>query len=141
MKASEAQIKALHTVLHKKGLLEHKAEMIGALTGGRTTSSKELNYDEAHALLQDLNKDNVSEDQGKRMRNNIIAMAHELNWITSNQVINAAGKMEVKKDYSRLDNWMQKSSYLKKKLWDYSYNELPKLVTQFKNVYISYLKK
>ncbi len=141
MKASDAQIKALHAVLHKKGLLHHKAEMIGALTNGRTTSSKELNFDEAHALLEDLNKDRVSEDQGKRMRNNIIAMAHELQWISTSQAIDKNGKMGIVKDYSRLDNWMLKSSYLKKKLWDYEYDELPKLVTQFKNVYFSYLKK
>jgi hypothetical protein len=141
MNASDAQIKALHAALHSKGLLPDKSEMIGALTAGRTTSSKQLTFAEAHALLADLNKGTVSPDQGKRMRNNIVAMAHELGWITATQHIDTTGKQVLVKDYNRLDNWMLKSSYLKKKLFDYTYEELPKLVTQFKAVYQSYIKR
>jgi hypothetical protein len=115
--------------------------MIGALTQGRTTSSTALTFAEAHALLADLNKTRVSTDEHKRMRNSIIAMAHELRWITPTQHVNAQGKIEIKNDYARLDAWMQKSSYLHKKLFNYTYEELPKLVTQFKSVYLSYIKK
>jgi hypothetical protein len=132
MQSTKQQVIAINTALHYKNLMGHKAEIIDAVTNGRTSSSKELTYDEAYALLQDLNKDNVTADEGKRMRNNIIAMAHEIGWIK---------KKNGKNDYRKLDTWMKESSYLKKKLYDYSYKELPTLVTVFKKIYLSALNK
>lgn len=140
MEATKQQIIAINTALHVKNLMGHKAEIVDAVTNGRTSSSKELTFDEAHALLQDLNKGYVKPDEGKKMRGNIIAMAHEMNWIKRTKVVQG-NRIIVKDDYSSLDAWMLKFSYLKKNLFDYSYAELPKLVTQFKNVYLSQLKK
>ena len=141
MNASKQQIIAINTALHKKGLMHRKAEIIAGVTEGRTSSSGKLYFNEAQLLLASFNQPTVSDEHGKRMRNNIIAMAHELNWITPSNQVQPGGSIKVVNDYTRLDNWMLKSSYLKKKLFDYTYNELPKLVTQFKNVYLSYIKK
>lgn len=140
--ATPQQKKAINTILHKRGLMAYKAEMIGGLTNGRTEHSSELTFAEAAALITSLNQDKAAAqtDDGKKMRGSIIAMAHELGWIKETTVVTAAG-IKPKKDYTSLDNWMLHFSYLKKKLFDYTYAELPKLVTQFKQVYQSFLKK
>jgi hypothetical protein len=130
--ATKQQVIAINTAIHHKNLMGYKAEMVEAITAGRTSSSKELTFDEARALLTSLNAAAKPVDEGKKMRANIIAMAHEMHWIK---------KTNGKDDYSHLDGWMLKYSYLKKKLYSYTYKELPTLVTQFKNVYLSHLKK
>jgi hypothetical protein len=138
--ATPQQITALHAALHAKNLLGKKAEIVEAVTHGRTSSSKLLTTDEAHALIADLNKNYVKADEGKKMRGSIIAMAHDMGMIpTINIVVNDS--IIPKKDYSHLDAWMHRYSYLKKKLFDYTYAELPTLVTQFKKVYEAHLKK
>lgn len=140
MSITKQQIIALNTALHRKNLMHRKAEIVEAITQGRATSSKDLTFEEAHALLLDLNKaDKEKVDHGKKMRGNIIAMAHEIGFIKEQTVVSEKGMVK-KNDYSHLDNWMLKFSYLKKKLFDYKYEELPTLVTQFKNVYSSTLK-
>ena len=132
MQITKQQITALHAALHGKNLLGKKAEIVEAVTNGRTSSSKELTAAEAYALLADLNKKTVVPDPGKKMRGNIIAMAHEIGMIK---------KVNGRDDYSRLDAWMLNNSYLKKKLFAYTYKELPTLVTVFKKVYLSALNK
>lgn len=77
------------------------------------------------------------DDKKKRadkMRKKIISMAHECGWHT---LIN--GKWII--DMNRLNAWMLKSSYLHKRLDEYNYKELPLLVTQFEQVYKSFLNK
>jgi len=44
-------------------------------------------------------------------------------------------------DMKRVDGWCVSFSYLKKKLDNYTYEELPKLVSQFELVYTDYLNK
>ena len=138
-KATPQQLQAIHAVLHAQGLLHQKANIISGLTLGRTESSKELTHAEASFLLADLNKNKVSKDDGKKMRNKILAMAHELGWVGTKQVVTPTGLKTVN-DYSNVDAWMLQRSYLHKKLFDYTYSELPKLVTQFEAVYNSQLK-
>ncbi|MBL0144911.1 MAG: hypothetical protein IPP48_03285 [Chitinophagaceae bacterium] len=113
-KATPQQLQAIHAVLHAQGLLHQKANIISGLTLGRTESSKELTYAEASFLLADLNKHNVKKDDGLKMRNKITAMAHEMGWIGTKQVVGPGGAIKTVKDYSNLDAWMQQRSYLHK---------------------------
>jgi hypothetical protein len=138
------QIKAIQTAIRAKGLLDEKESLVQQYTTGRTGSVGAMYFNEAHQLLQLLNgptRQAATSNPGQKMINSIIAMAREMGMITKQQVINEAGLLEFKSDYTRFNEWLITKSTGKKKLNDYTYEELPKLVTQFKNIYISWLKK
>lgn len=133
---SKEKIKAVNACLAAKGLMEDKKELIRQFTLGRTDRSSELTMEEANELLAMMNKNILPSPEQLRadkMARNIIAMARELGWVKR--------KSDGTSDYAVLDNWMLNKSYLQKKLNRYSYEELPKLVSQFKAVYEYYLKK
>lgn len=141
MEATKEQIKAINTILSKKGLMDQKANIIGGATHGRTEHSSELLHDEAHGLLIALNKITTTPKPSKKMFGKMVAIAHEMGWITEQTVVTASG-MQKKNNYNDLNNWVLKYGYLKKKLNDYTYAEFPKLLTQFEmGPYKSFLKK
>ena len=76
--------------------------------------------------------------KGDKMRKRLLSMCYQLGspWSNYDGMLD---KMMINK--SHLNNWMLKSSYLHKSLNDYTYAELPKLITQFENLFKSYLKK
>ena len=63
-----AQIKALHAMLNKYGLLEYKHEYIRDITNGRTESAKELTQEEAGFFFTWFNKnvDTSVEDERRK---------------------------------------------------------------------------
>lgn len=138
---NHAQNKMLHGLLNKTGLMADKANIINGITKGRTESSKELSFDEARLMITWL-KTQASPrpspkgegDAANRMRRKIISMAHEMGW---HNLVN--GKWQI--DMRSLNNWCLQHSYLKKELNKYATTELPKLVSQFEQVYKSFLKK
>lgn len=141
MNATSKQLQYIHAALHRKGLLQHKAEMVSSYTNGRSESSKDMTMEEANEMLQALNGHQPDEEKKDKMIKHLIAMAHEIGWITEQAVVNGQGEVGKKKDYSRLHAWVEKYGYLKKKLNQYKFHELPTLVTAFKNVYQGWLKK
>lgn len=135
MYISKDQNRILHMLLTQTGMMHNKAILVNCASNGRTESSRSLTVDEAQYLISYLRSlPNKEADQANRMRRKIISMAHEMGWHV------LVGDRWVA-DLTRINNWMMKSSYLKKRLNDYKYNELPKLVTQFEAVYKSFLKK
>lgn len=136
--ATPAQLSAFHCLLHKLALMPQKATMVGGATQGRTESSKELYIHEARDLILQLNAMLEEQDgtalRAKKMRGKIMSYAHEMKWTKTNP----QGRTVA--DGMRIDVWMLKFSYCKKKLNAYKYAELPKLVTQFHNVYKAFLK-
>lgn len=131
MKITYNQNKILHALLNKTGLTEFKRELVYSYSNNRTESSKELLIDEATALINYLKKQNPETVQAEKMRRKIIAMAHKMRWETEE------GKVNMKS----VNNWCINKSYLKKPLMEYSLQELPKLVSQFENVYKSITAK
>ncbi len=136
---TKPQIQAINVCLTKIGNQRgekysagEKAELMLRYSKGRTDTTTGLYITEARQLLTDLNKllNNNTPPPGEKMRKNIIAMAHEMKWQLPN------GKI----DMQRVNGWCAKFGYLHKKLNEYTADELPQLVTQFKNVYKSYLK-
>ena len=123
------QLRAIHALLGEHGLRDEKESIVEAFTGGRTTHSSKMSGKEAAALIGHLKSLNPVNNRADKMRNKILSMAHEMQW-----------EKEGKVDMEHLNNWCLSKSYLKKKLDDYEYNELPKLVTQFEQVYKSHLK-
>lgn len=138
--ATPAQIKAVNSILAKRGLMEDKAEIIRLATLDRTTHSSELYFDEAKNLLSNL-IDGKGYQPKNKMINKIFAMAHEMGWITKKTVVGDDGKMVEKKDYSHVYNWIKKYGFGKKDLKLYECREIPKLLTQFEQgPYRDYLK-
>jgi hypothetical protein len=140
MSITNPQKTIIATICHKLGFnKEAKAEMIMGFTQGRETSSTGLTFAEANSLIKALNLANAlnelngeSESQ-RKMTGKIFYYAHEMGWVKTN----TAGQRVA--DGERVNEWMIKSSYLKKKLSAYTLAELPKLVSQFAQVYKYYL--
>jgi hypothetical protein len=89
---------------------------------------------EAAALIGHLKSLDNEEKGSTKMRNKIISMAYEMNWTKASK----DGALGI--DMDHVNNWCKSYGYLKKKLDNYTYKELPQLVSQFEGVYKSYLK-
>lgn len=140
MQATKQQIKAINAFLAKNGLMEEKPAIISNATNGRTTHSTELTLQEAKQVLAGLLKPK-EKDNGPMIRK-LFAMAHNLHWITETNEVQPDGSIIPVKGYARVLAWVEKYGYLGKPLNDYSYDELPKLVTQFElGPYKDYYKK
>ncbi len=128
--ATPEQIKAISTLLSKNNLNDEKDSIVSAFSGGRTKSRKELKFNEAAALIGHFKSLDLTDKRSDKMRNKILSMAHEVNWTIKGYV-----------DMDRINNWCIKFGHAHKKLDFYTYEELPKLVTQFEEVYREYLSK
>jgi hypothetical protein len=143
---TKSQIAAMHVLLHKHKLQDDKRDIIRQISKGRTESTLELTFTEAQTWINAMNKgesfnSKKEEDPRQRMINSIIAMAREMGTVRRKKVVDAAGKIQEKSDYSDFNKWMVEHSYMKKDLNKYTYEELPKLVSQFKQVYRSWLNR
>ena len=138
------QIKAVRATLHRFSLLDEKETIIEAFTNGRTTRISEMTMEEARELLLSFNRAPEArnrDDKGPMIRK-LFAMAHEMGWIKEVSAVGENGKLETKKDYSSVYNWVTKFGYLGKDLRKYTYKELPKLLSQFEfHIYKPYLEK
>lgn len=124
----------LRTIISKRGMSEaEKEDMILSTTEGRTASIRELKTTEAIALIAGLNgrpETNYDSDKKKRMKRQILAICHEMNWEHPD------GKVDMK----RVNGYCETRGYLKKKFDDYTERELPILVAQFKRMHNNYLR-
>jgi len=64
-----------------------------------------------------------------------------MGWYTSPPALSSGEGAKRKLDMRRVNNWCLKYGYLHKLLDEYTYEELPKLVTQFEEVYKDMLRK
>ncbi len=114
-----------------------KANLVEGLTKGRTDKSSELNNVEANELIRYLRsqlppmRHDGQKVKADKMRKKIISYAWQMNWVLDT--------MPVKVNMDRVNAWAIKYGYLHKALNEYTYQELPKLVSQFENLYNSYL--
>lgn len=109
-----------------------KAGIVMEFSGGRVSSTKELNGEEADSLIQYLQKKitvpvKFVPKSGERQRRHIIAMFHEMGYQQDN------GKI----DMEAVNAWCVQHGYLHKILNSYAEDELPLLVTQCKR-YLEY---
>lgn len=126
----------LNGLLNATGLLPQKEALVLSVTKERSSSRKDLTDSEAIELINWLKIQPQPTDDSDKMRKKIISMAHECGWHNFD-----VSKGRWKIDMKRVNNWCVNYSYLKKELNKYSYEELPKLVTQFSKVYRSFLEK
>lgn len=129
------QISRIHGLLTKIGMKDdkqYKANLVKQYTNNRATSTTALSYQEATAMIKDLERmapQTQEEIASDVMRKKMLAIAYEMGIVTD----------KGKADVGRVDNWCKTHGYLHKGLNEYSYEELPKLVTQYEQVYKSYL--
>lgn len=144
------QNKMIHALLAQTNLTRQKANIVAGISQGRTESSKDLTDTEAQAMITYL-KENIPppvldglDIKADKMRKKIISYAWQMNWTIKINALELAklpsSALPYKCDMNRLNAWCEKYGYLHKKLNDYSYQELPKLLTQFENMYNDYLK-
>jgi hypothetical protein len=119
---SKPQLITVNTLLSKLGLQARKTDIITGFTGGRSSSSRDMSFNEASALIQHLKGLDPQERKAEVMRRKIISMAHEMGW-------HLPGGNKI--DMRRVDAWCLKYGYRHKKLDGYQYKDLPLLVTQF----------
>lgn len=140
---SKNQIAAIYTALRSRGLYEQKNELVLQFSDGRTESVSCLTFSEAQQLIKSLNTERKPTPQpNDKMIRSIIAMAREMGIITRRQYAEPDGSMKEKSDYSAFNKWLLESSCVKKSnLNKCSYEELNKLVSQYKAIYMDWLKK
>ena len=132
---SPNKLKAINTLISRYGIdKETKAMMVEGISLGRCSSSKELTDEEGVLLLQHLKDNDPHRKAIEKMKGKMFYYCHEMGWTKTN----STGRKVV--DMQRLDDWCKSRSYLKKKLDWYNYKELPKLVTQFEQVYSSFIE-
>lgn len=105
---------------------DERHDMIGSFTNNRTRSTKGMTDDELKKLADSLQMQYDKTPEGTScnlMRSKIMAHFHHIKWEKGNGL-----------DYVRIKSWMLKYSYLKKPLNQYSYAELPKLVSQVEKI-------
>lgn len=118
---SKQQIKILHTLLSRTGQMQYKREIINDFSGGRTTSSKELSYDEAKYLIGQLN----GLDPYQKMRKKVFALAYEMGMIYGDT------PEDIKMNAAKIDLFLKSRGTVKKPLIELNLTELNKVVNQF----------
>lgn len=122
--------KQLHLLLNQLKLNEQKKSLVFSFTNGRTESSRAMHHEESLQLIAWLRSQSKDTDSNNRQRRLIIHYAHQMGWELE----------DGKADMERINAWCIKFGMFKKPLNDHDASELPKLVTQFEKVYLSFLK-
>lgn len=139
--ANKKKIQTFNAILHTKGLMADKANIVAAATNDRTSHSSQLFEHEVDELIASFSQLKTNKPS-KQMMGKMFAIAHEMGWVTKNFKANAAGALVEVNNYSRLYGWVLKFGYLKKSLNLYTHAEFPKLLTQFEmGVYQQFLKQ
>ena len=138
MEKTTQQLKAIFTACKELGVDDDgRSELVIGITDGRSSSCKDLTFQEAKQLIEHLNKLlnrpkptlNERARQADNMRKKILGFFHEMNY-----------RIKGKIDMEKVEETILKKGYLKKPLNAYTYNELPKLVTQMQAIRNSYIK-
>lgn len=125
------QNRILHALLFQTNMMELKQELVWSFSNQRTSSSRELNVQEAQALISYLKNLDPKEIAAEKMRRKILSKAHKLRWELEN------GKI----DMARLNGWCIAYGGFKKSLNQHTHDELVQLVTAFDKVYKHYISK
>lgn len=134
------QIRYLYFLLDQLGIRHMKSDLVTQASEGRTESARELKNLEMIDLLNHLGnklkeakQDNRPHNQSfqhlGRMRKRILSICYSIGWTRYDP-----DKRRHQVDHDRLQAWLIKYGYLHKSLNDYTYLELPTLVTQMERL-------
>lgn len=131
MLRNSTQNKQLYALLNLAGIdTETKEQMVYTYTRGRTNRSSKMSVEECQNLINDLRQKTSYNQESDTMRKKIISLFRKMSYTLPD------GKV----DMCAVEVWTEKYGYLHKPLNNYTYAELPKLVTQAQAVYQSFLK-
>lgn len=136
---STAQIAFIKRLMARHNLLEQSAEFALQYSHNRTSHISELNVSEANLIIQFLN--GGTEDRCNVMRQKIISMAREMGWTKAVPNPFKKGEMDLKADMEHIHSWCMHYGYLHKPLNNYTFEELPKLVSQFGRLHEQFLNE
>ena len=129
----------MYFLLDQLGIRHMKNDLVSDASSGRTESCRELTKLEMDELIKHLEQklrdaqDVTHKRQGvirmDRMKKRIFSICYSIGWTT----IDPEKNRHIV-DQERLNAWMKKYGYLHKELNDYTYLELPTLVTQFEQL-------
>lgn len=135
------QIQLISVLIHKQGLTHHKAEIMEGVSNGRTTSTKGLTAAEASDLIAHLTQTSRDTNVSSKLMKKLFALAFEMGWCPYENRVMDGGEIKKVRNYTRLQEWVLKYGYLKKPLREYTYKELPKLVSIFElKIYNPYIE-
>lgn len=116
--------------------MKYRHELVFSFSDGDTEKSNHLSEKQIDDMIEYLqhykggSSNPLAEfNSGQRMRRRILSICYTLGWVVLDK---EKGRHVV--DMERLQGWMRKYSYLHKGLNEYSYQELPTVVTQFENL-------
>lgn len=132
--ANKGQVALMHMLIDWYGLRAEKADIIRGSTNGRTESCALVYFEEAKVIIAYLKTREPNHQACENMRRKIMGMAYERARLPYNA--RPEQKREVRK---HVEAWCKKYGYLHKSLDAYSYEELPKLVTQAEYALQDYL--
>jgi hypothetical protein len=128
-----AQKRCIKTMVGKLVIKDEDAMVMG-FTGLRTGSVSEMTVTEGAAMIRHLKSLDPLEAKADVMRKKLIGMAYTRAGLSAR-----ASAKEKRAVIDWLNGWCQQYGYKHKALNSYTYNELPKLVTQFESVLESVL--
>lgn len=128
------QNKRLHQLLSELGIMDMKPGLVKQFSRIQSASSKDLLYSEAQQLIRWLESRRVGpseRERADRMRKRVISMLLSYDPARFQVYSEKAGR-NVPRMYGEngIYAFVKRYGYLKKDLNDYSYKELPKLVSQ-----------
>jgi hypothetical protein len=119
------QLKCLNTIVSKQGISkEEKMTIVSGFSNGRVTSSKDLLFSEAVAMIKHLKEF----DPNDKMRKKVFALAYEAG------IIYGETLEDKKMNAAKLDAFLLTSGTVKKKLIALNRQELIKAVSQFEQM-------
>jgi hypothetical protein len=133
---TKQQLVCINTIISKRNIAkEDKEVMVLGFTANRASSSKDLTFDEATAMIKHLKENDPHKDSIEKMKGKMMYYAREMGWTKTN------AKNKQVCDVKRIDDWCLKFGSIKRKLDSYTFDELTKVLTQFQFVYKDYLKR
>ena len=118
------QLGMLHALLTETGQMNNKRDLIYEVTNGRTTSSRELSYQEVKILFTYL-KGFIQVDDNDRIKGKIFALAYETGLIYGHT------PEDKKMNAAKLNNFLNTRGAVRKALNDMTRAELIKTLNQF----------
>lgn len=136
------QRRQIMAIIYHLDIADMKEKLVLDYTYQRTTSLREMTFEEAMDMIKSMNAKQMTPDtyskmqKSDRMRKRILSMCHQLSWTYYDK-----NQKKQTVSFYKLDAWMMNYSYLHKLLNSYKDNELPRLVHQFEEMFLNYLNK
>jgi len=124
------QLQYLTSLMTKQQMLGYSSELALKVSNQRVFEMQSLTSLEASNLIKLLQNSDSKAVQSDTMRKKMISMAREMGWVlVKDNPTNGTPMLEA--NMERINNWCKQYGYLHKTLNQYTFEELPKLVSQF----------